>query len=653
MHVPEPSHGTTADPLTYNTQGTHVITWNFDDGNGNNIDVTQNVVITDVTPPVAPTLLDVTGECSATAVAPTTTDACTGSITGTTSDPLSYSTQGTHVINWNFDDGNGNSIDVAQNVVITDLTPPVAPTLLDVTGECSATAVAPTTTDACAGTITGTTADPLTYNTQGTHVINWNFDDGNGNSIDVTQNVVINDLTPPVAPVLADVNGECSATATVPTATDDCAGTITGTTSDPLTYSSGGTHVITWNFDDGNGNNIDVTQNVVITDVTPPETPLLADLTGECSVTAVAPTATDACAGTITGTTSDPLTYTTAGTHMITWTFDDGNGNSIEVTQNVTVTDLTPPEAPVLTDVMGECSVEVIAPTTADACMGSITGTTSDPTTYSDNGTYVITWNFDDGNGNSIDVTQNVIVEDVTAPTATCPSDVVTCDGKVASIGLTDLFDNCSTPVATYELSGATTGSGSGDAGVETFGPGVTTVTYTFSDASGNSNQCQFTVSHEVVEKIVVSQVERTLTVEAAGSYQWINCADNSIVDGETASSFSPSESGEYAVIVSRGTCTKTSDCYTVDFTGIEMDRMKLGVEVYPNPAANFLTIAMESKNTRVSIKVVNTMGQVVLVEEMEELDKTTLDISRFNPGIYLISIKSDQLEKIVRIIKK
>ena len=80
---------------------------------------------------------------------------------------------------------------------------------------------------------------------------------------------------------------------------------------------------------------------------------------------------------------------------------------------------------------------------------------------------------------------------------------------------------------------------------------------------------------------------------------------------------------------------------------------MQLGVEVYPNPADKFLTIAMESQNSNVSIKVVNTMGQIVLVEEMEELDITILDISRFDPGVYLISIKSDQLEKIVRIIKK
>ncbi len=46
-------------------------------------------------------------------------------------------------------------------------------------------------------------------------------------------------------PVLTDIIGECSATATAPTATDICAGTITGTTSDPLTYSSQGSYVIT------------------------------------------------------------------------------------------------------------------------------------------------------------------------------------------------------------------------------------------------------------------------------------------------------------------------------------------------------------------------------------------------------------------------
>jgi large repetitive protein len=71
---------------------------------------------------------------------------------------LTYSTQGTFTVNWTFDDGNGNSNHRSTNVVIVDdVTPPVTPTLANATGECSVTLTAPTTTDNCAGTITGTT----------------------------------------------------------------------------------------------------------------------------------------------------------------------------------------------------------------------------------------------------------------------------------------------------------------------------------------------------------------------------------------------------------------------------------------------------------------------------------------------------------------
>src|SRR5947208_375674 len=362
--------GTTSDPLSYNTQGTHVIHWSFDDGHGNVTLADQNVVIRDLTKPLPPLLADVNGECSATASVPTTTDNCSGVITGTTSDPLSYNTQGTHVIHWSFDDGHGNVTLADQNVVIKDLTKPVAPLLADVNGECSATAPVPTTTDNCSGVITGTTSDPLTYNTQGTHVIHWRFDDGNGNVTLADQNVVIKDLTKPVAPLLADVNGECSATASVPTTTDNCSGVITGTTSDPLSYNTQGTHVIHWSFDDGNGNVTLADQNVVIKDLTKPVPPLLADVNGECSATASVPTTTDNCSGVITGTTSDPLSYNTQGTHVIHWSFDDGHGNVTLADQNVVIRDVTKPVATVLADVNGECSATAPVATTTDNCSG-------------------------------------------------------------------------------------------------------------------------------------------------------------------------------------------------------------------------------------------------------------------------------------------
>jgi hypothetical protein len=85
--------------------------------------------------------------------------------------------------------------------------------------------------------------------------------------------VTVVDLLPPVPDLdpLPDVIGECDATVeTVPTATDNCAGTVIGTTSDPLFYDEQGTYTITWTYDDGNGNVTIQTQTVIVEDVTPP-----------------------------------------------------------------------------------------------------------------------------------------------------------------------------------------------------------------------------------------------------------------------------------------------------------------------------------------------------------------------------------------------
>jgi len=646
-------NGTTATPFPITDQGTTEITWTYDDGMGNTSTQGQTVIIDDVTGPVAPVLDDLTGDCMVTATAPVTTDNCTGSVTGTTADPLTYNVQGTYIITWNFDDGNGNSYDLTQNVIVADVTPPVEPVLADVTGECSATASVPVTTDACTGDVSGVTTDPLTYTTVGIHVITWTFTDGNGNSIDVDQNVIVTDNTPPVTPVLADLTGECSVTAVAPATTDNCAGTITGTTADPLTYSTQGSYTITWTFDDGNGNSIDVDQNVLVADITPPVKPTLTGLTDECSVTATAPTTTDNCAGTITGTTTDPLTYSTEGIHVITWTFDDGNGNSVDADQVITIDDITPPATPVLADLTGDCSVTAVPPTTTDNCTGTVTGTTTDPLTYASQGSYIINWTFDDGNGNSIVVPQNVTVEDIIPPDATSPADAVTCDGTVTSIGLTNVSDNCSVPVVTYILTGATTGSGSGDASSEIFAPGVTTVTYTVEDSNGNSSQYVFTVTYNEVEDIVVTNTDGTLEVTNAGTFQWINCADNSIIAGETSNTFTPATSGEYAVILTQGSCSKTSECFSVTVSGIGNNELSLEYKLYPNPAHEFVTIETAIEHTNVTISVFDMTGNLVKVEKLDRLAKTDLDINELKPGLYMIRIHSDQVNSVTRMVKE
>src|SRR5262249_49610749 len=133
--------------------------------------------------------------------------------------------------------------------------------------------------------------------------------------------------------ILPAVSNQCSGTISgpAPTLSDACAGTITGTTTDPLTYTAEGDHIVTWSFNDGHGNTTTLTQHVIISDTTAPVPNIssLAPLSNPCTVTAIAPTATDNCAGTIVATTTNPLVYDYPGTYTITWTYNDGRGNMV------------------------------------------------------------------------------------------------------------------------------------------------------------------------------------------------------------------------------------------------------------------------------------------------------------------------------------
>ena len=214
-------------PNTFNcTQANTIqsITLTVTDADGQTSTCTSNVTIKDVTPPVTPTLTDVTAQCSATPIAPTTIDICKGTITGTTSTTFPITAQGTTVVTWSFDDGNGQIVTANQNVIIDDTVAPITPTLTNITGQCAVTPTAPTTTDACAGTITGTTATVFPITTPGTTMITWNFNDGNGQSINVNQNVTITLTTwngsswsnsAPTISIAAIISGNYSAAANI------------------------------------------------------------------------------------------------------------------------------------------------------------------------------------------------------------------------------------------------------------------------------------------------------------------------------------------------------------------------------------------------------------------------------------------------------
>jgi len=71
-------------------------------------------------------------------------------------------------------------------------------------------------------------------------------------------------------------------------------------------------------------------------------------------------------------------------------------------------------------------------------------------------------------------------------------------------------------------------------------------------------------------------------------------------------------------------------------------------VNIYPNPARNEITIETSQKEDIKSVSLYNILGQKVLDLNKLSLKEIKLDITNFNPGIYLLKINNKTSKKLV-----
>ncbi|RQO30762.1 hypothetical protein DBR32_08525 [Taibaiella sp. KBW10] len=139
-------------------------------------------------------LVHVYAACDTTLTAPTASYN-TLPVTGTTTSPLIYNTQGSYTIQWTYVQGT-DTIHQTQLVTIADTIAPVAAvdTLIALEGNCPYTLVPPTALDNCSGVVTATT-NSLTYTQGGDYVVNWTYTDAAGNTSTQTQRLKVNCTT--------------------------------------------------------------------------------------------------------------------------------------------------------------------------------------------------------------------------------------------------------------------------------------------------------------------------------------------------------------------------------------------------------------------------------------------------------------------------
>ncbi len=375
------------------------------------------------------------------------------------------------------------------------------------------------------------------------------FDEYGNRTAPVTIMYSGSDQSAPVLTAPMDANYSCGelVPAMLPLpAADNCDVSPKVTMSEVKTTDNGPNDYVlvrTWTATDLCGNDTTVQQTITVKDVAAPRiiscaNPKTTFADGNCGAAVPAFTGdirlTDDCKEfTPVTITQSPAAGTVLGTgvHTITITATDGSGNSSSCTTTFTVKDITPP-------VITACAALQVQEVSSNGCSGVVPDyrnsiTVQDNCTSRDQltitqhpaagtvlgiGIHGITITVTDASGNSSFCTATLEIKDTQKPTISCGNDVSSAINApvckaIVPLPVPTINDNCGVSILTWVMTGATTGQ-SGANGINylsqntLFNAGVTTVTYTVYDRSGNSSSCSFRVT----------VAAGTLAVTASGS---------------------------------------------------------------------------------------------------------------------------------------
>ncbi len=120
-------------------------------------------------------------------------------------------------------------------------------------------------------------------------------------------------------------------------------------------------------------------------------------------------------------------------------------------------------------------------------------------------------------------------------------------------------------------------------------------------------------------------------------SYQWGECYNGNFIayQGATYQSFTPQQSGYYAVIINDGICSDTSSCHHYEMLSA-VDANYKTTKIFPNPAHNKIYI----QNSKNIIKINVYTAQGMLLKSIEAPgNHSVIDVEKFPKGTLIIEM--------------
>jgi hypothetical protein len=514
-HVSDVSDGNTCPEVITRT-------YSVTDDCGNSINVVQTITIDDDTDPTASNPAPINVQCASDVPAPDVS-VVTDEADNCSTDPVvahvsdvsdGNSCPETITRTYSVTDDCGNSINVVQTITIDDDTDPTASNPAPINVQCASDVPAPDVSvvtdeaDNCSTDPVVAHVSDVSDGNSCPEVITrtYSVTDDCGNSINVVQTITIDDDTDPTASNPAPINVQCASDVPAPdvsVVTDEADNCSTDPVVAHVSDVSDGNScpkVITrtYSVTDDCGNSINVVQTITIDDDTDPTASNPAPINVQCASDVPAPDVSvvtdeaDNCS-------TDPVVVHVSDVsdgntcpEVITRTYSvtDDCGNSINVSQTITIDDDTDPTADPLPAIDVQCAADVPAvdindvQNAADNCTANPVVVHVSDVSDGNNCPEVITrtYSVTDDCGNSINVVQTITIDDDTDPTADpLPAIDVQCAADVPAVDINDVqnaADNCTANPVVAHVSDVSDGNSC---------PETITRTYSVTDDCGNS----------------------------------------------------------------------------------------------------------------------------------------------------------------------
>lgn len=144
---------------------------------------------------------------------------------------------------------------------------------------------------------------------------------------------------------------------------------------------------------------------------------------------------------------------------------------------------------------------------------------------------------------------------------------------------------------------------------------------------------CDIKAIAETLPNFTISENNGTLEVNlsATATYAWYNCSTDQVVAGETLTTFTPSDNGEYYAVVTDVCSTDTTACLSVGGSTNGLNESLIEWSVYPNPANDIIQI--EADNLE-SVSIIDLFGKTVVTSTSH-----LINVEQLAAGTYTLQL--------------